>query len=176
MHEPIWVNPPHPASIDEAELLKQCRMSKQRTGGPGGQHRNKVETAVNLIHEPTGQESHAGERRSVTENHRVALRRLRLMLAMGVRCEVPAGDCRSELWRSRCDARGRVACNPEHHDYPALLAEALDMLWACGLDPAKAALRLCCTGSQLVRLIKDHPAAMALLNNARSADGARPLK
>lgn len=176
MHEPIWVNPPHPASLDEEELLKHCKTTKQRTGGPGGQHRNKVESGVILLHEPTGIEGHAGERRSVTENHRVALRRLRLSLATHVRCPVPVGDHRSELWQRRCDRAGRVACNPEHQDYPALLAEAVDMLWACGLEPSKAALRLCCTASQLIKLVKDHPAAMVAVNEARARAGTHALR
>lgn len=172
----IWANPPHPATIDEAALLAQCERSTQRTSGPGGQHRNKVETAVNLTHEATGIEAHAGERRSVRENHPVAVRRLRLALAVRVRCAVPPGDQRSALWRGRCDREGRVACNPEHWDYPALLAEAMDNLWACDLEPRKAALRLGCTASQLVRLVKDHAPAMVALNAARMAAGARALR
>jgi len=171
-----WTNPPHPSTLDEAALLDLCERSTQRTSGPGGQHRNKVETAVFLRHESTGIEAHAGERRSVHENAPVALRRLRLALAVGVRCAVAEGDQRSALWKSRCDARGRVACNPEHWDYPALLAEAMDNLWACGLDPRPAALRLTCSASQLVRLVKDHPPALALLNAARRAEGLHALR
>ncbi len=171
-----WSNPPHPASLDDDALLAQCDLSKQRTSGPGGQHRNKVETAVNLLHEPTGVDASAGERRSVRENRPMAIRRLRLALAVVVRCPVPAGDHRSALWRSRCDAKGHVACNPEHHDFPAMLAEAMDNLWACEFEPRPAALRLSCSASQLVRLVKDHPPAMVALNAARAESGLHALR
>ncbi|MDX2132733.1 MAG: peptide chain release factor-like protein [Planctomycetota bacterium] len=172
----LWRDPPHPATLDEETLLREITMDRQRSGGPGGQHRNKVETAVVFTHPGTGIIAQAAERRSVRENRPVALRRLRLALAMGVRCPVPDGDQRSALWRSRCDRAGRIACNPQHADFPALLAEALDMAWACGLDVARAAARLACTTSQLVRLVKDHPPAFAMLNEARRARGERALK
>lgn len=172
----LWTTPPHPATLGDDALLSQCDISKQRTSGPGGQHRNKVETAVNLLHEPTGVEASAGERRSVRENRPMAVRRLRLALAVVVRCPVHEGDQRSTLWRGRCDAKGHIACNPEHHDYPAMLAEAMDNLWSCELDPKRAAMRLGCSTSQLVRLVKDHPPAMVALNAARAAADLHALR
>jgi hypothetical protein len=166
----------HPARLAEPDLLKQCVLGKSRGSGPGGQHRNKVETLVHITHTPSGVEAHAGERRSAVDNRRVAIRRLRLALAVKVRTAVPAGDVRSDLWRSRCSGSGRIACNPEHEDFPAMLAEALDMLAACDFDASKAAIRLCCSTSQLVKFLKDHPPAFAELNQQRSARGQHPLK
>lgn len=165
----------HPARLDEHALLRHCEIGKGRSSGPGGQHRNKVETLVILTHRPTGIRAHAGERRSAEENRRVALFRLRLALAVGVREPVPIGDQRSELWRSRCTG-GRIACNPDHRDYPSLLAEALDMIEACGLDPKNAALRLECTASQLVKLVKEHPPAFTAWNARRRERGDRVLR
>jgi hypothetical protein len=167
---------PHPASLPDPVLLGQCDLARGRAGGPGGQHRNKVETKVTLTHTPTGIQAQASERRSAMENQKVALRRLRLALAAGVRRSVPAGDQRSDLWRSRCTPDGKLAINPRHPDYPALLAEALDMIEASALDLPKAALRLCCTPSQLLKLVKDHPPAFEALNKQRAARRRRPLK
>jgi hypothetical protein len=172
---PILVQPPHPASLDSQALLAQCVFRKGRSSGPGGQHRNKVETLVELLHEPTGVEAHAGERRSATENHRVATSRLRLALATRARASVPTGDCRSPLWRSRCKG-GRIVVSTSHEDFPAILAEALDVLWACDLDPKSAAARLCCTMSQLVKLLKDHAPAWVWVNAHRAALGLYALK
>lgn len=174
-HEPLFVEPPHPASFEDAALLEQCELGRGRTRGPGGQHRNKVESAVYLTHISTGVESQGSERRSAHENQRVALFRLRLSLAVRVRTPIPAGEIRSALWLSRCSADGRIACNPEHHDYPTLLAQALDVLWACRLDPRTAGLRLACSSSQLIKLIKDHPAAFVRVNEARHAAALHPL-
>jgi len=176
--EPLWVEKPHPATLDGEELLGQCEMTKGRTKGPGGQHRNKVETRVTLDHTPTGLQAHAGERRSVVDNKRVALFGLRLALAVGVRTAVPQGEVRSALWLRRCPegGGGAIVCSPEHHDYPAMLAEALDVLWAAGLDLRPAAARLMCSSSQLLKLIKEHPAAMARVNQAREAAGLHALR
>jgi protein subunit release factor B len=38
----------------DAELLHQCREERYKSSGPGGQHRNKVETAVRLHHTASG--------------------------------------------------------------------------------------------------------------------------
>lgn len=166
---------PHPATLADDELLALCELGRGRTSGPGGQHRNKVETLVILTHRDTGVVGRAGERRSAEENKRVALRRLRLELATRVRVPVPAGEIRSELWLERC-RNGRISCNPKHRDYPSLLAEALDAVAACGLDAKRAATRLDCTQSQLVKLVKEHPPAFATLNAARRERGMHEFR
>lgn len=165
----------HPAALADSDVLKHCRLTRGRASGPGGQHRNNVQTKVTYTHEPSGIQAHAAERRSPAANARVALFRLRLALAVGVRAAVPAGDARSELWRSRCSPDGRISCNPAHPDFPALLAEALDMLHACRADHAKAAIRLCCTPSQLVKLLARHPPALVLANRWRDEHSLHPL-
>jgi len=172
--------PAHPAALAEGELLKLCDLGRGRSGGPGGQHRNKVQTLVVLTHRASGISAQAGERRSAQENHRVALRRLRLALATHVRAPVPLGECRTPLWLSRTDKRagspGRIACSPAHADYPSMLAEAMDVLDAAGWDLEPASLRLVVHKTQLVRLIADHPPAFAEMNRQREARGLRPLK
>jgi len=174
----------HPAALSDEQLLAQCDFSQGRASGPGGQHRNKVETKVTLLHRPTGISAQASERRSMIENKRMALRRLRLRLAVEHRCPVPPGEIGSALWKSRRQvgrdaqgrASGRIVCNPDHHDYPALLAEALDVIDAAGGDIHKAATRLEVTASQLVKLIKDHPPALVKMNMERAARGEHPLR
>lgn len=46
-------------------------------GGPGGQHRNKTETGVRLLHRPSGVRVAAGERRSRAQNLPHAFARLK---------------------------------------------------------------------------------------------------
>ena len=164
---------PHPAALDDATLLAQSRAERTRGGGPGGQHRNKTATAVRLTHQPTGLAAQAGERRSQAENQRKALRRLRLKLALHVRHHVTGEP--SALWRGRSRA-GKLAINPDHADFPALLAEALDWIAATRGDVRQAATALGVSTSQLVALVRHEPAALEQVNATRQARGQRTLK
>ena len=59
------------------DLARDCALSFHRASGPGGQHRNKTETAVRVTHLPTGIVAAAAEERSQSRNREVALERLR---------------------------------------------------------------------------------------------------
>ena len=163
----------HPACLPIAKLLAQCDVRHERRSGPGGQHRNKVSTAIVLAHRPTGIRAEASERRSQADNRRVALRRLRVRLALEFRSPQPSASP-SELWQSRV-AAGRIAVNPQHDDFPALLAEALDALAAAEYDLTPAADKLRVTATQLQRFLKLEPPAWSLLNAARRDRGLRTL-
>jgi protein subunit release factor A len=58
-------------------LSKQVLVETYRSRGPGGQRKNKTETAVRLKHLPTGITVSATEQRSQSQNLRVAFERLR---------------------------------------------------------------------------------------------------
>lgn len=164
----------HPAALPVAELLKQCDSRRTRRSGPGGQHRNKVETAAIITHRPTGVSAEANERRSLAENQEQATFRLRVSLAIQHRGAVSANYEPSDLWRSRC-RDGKLVINPEHGDFPSLLAEALDIIAAWEMDVKAAAEGLGCTTSQLVKLLQHEPRAMALVNRERENRGLRRL-
>ncbi len=163
----------HPAALSDEDLLAQCDISFTRRGGPGGQHRNKVETAVVLLHKATGVTAEAHERRSQADNKREAIHRLRLRLAVDVR-GTETDVLPSALWQER--VRGeRIAISGEHADLPILIAEALDVLNAHQFVTNHAAETLGITTSQLVKLLKLYPPALAQLNEARRRSGKRPL-
>lgn len=173
----------HPAALPVEELLKEVEFRTTRGPGPGGQHRNKSDTMVRLTHQPTGIGAQAGERRSLDLNRAEALFRLRMELALKIRRPLPGGRSDplgiyepSELWRSRVGRSRRIVVSGRHDDFPALLAEALDLLQHCDDDVARAARILGVTTTQLVKFLGVEPAALAALNHRRKERGERPLR
>ena len=158
----------HPAQISIEELLANCQTQRTRRSGPGGQHRNKVETAVVIEHRPTGMRAEANERRSQEQNRQVAIHRLRTKLAVEIRT-VPA-DSPTSLWKSRIEGQ-RLKVSGSNADFPALLAEALDQIAAADFDVAVMADKLQVSTSQLVKLLKIEPTALAWVNSMRASRG-----
>jgi protein subunit release factor B len=70
-------------AIPEAllRLLWECDVETYRASGPGGQHRNKTESAVRMTHRPTGIVRVATEHRSQLRNRELALERIARALA-----------------------------------------------------------------------------------------------
>lgn len=65
----------------DEELLRECEVETFRSGGPGGQHVNKVETGVRLRHRPSGVTVSCREERSQHRNKMSCVRRLREKIA-----------------------------------------------------------------------------------------------
>ena len=164
----------HPAAIPVEQLLAECEVRRGRRRGPGGQHRNKVETAIVVTHQPTGVKGEASERRSQAQNRQAAVFRLRVNLALNVRTPRPEDATPSELWKTRC-VGGRISVSPIHEDFPVLLAEALDVLAASEMDIRLAAETLAVTASQLTKFLKIEPDALAQVNEHRRKAGLHVL-
>ncbi|MDA7950212.1 MAG: peptide chain release factor-like protein [Pirellulaceae bacterium] len=158
---------PHPASLIEEELLKSCQVLRSRTKGPGGQHRNKVETGITITHD-TGILGQAGERRQQEQNRKVALFRLRVNLALGLR--LPRHECPSSLLSSRIQ-KGKIVVSSSSNEYPAILAEVLDALFELHYEVKPLAQILGTTTSQLIKFLKKEPRAILLLNEKREQKG-----
>lgn len=172
----IYVDGPHPATLEEKLFLAQCEISTGRTGGPGGQHRNKVDTGVRMVHKASGIEVRATERREQRVNRSRAIFRLRLKLATRVRTATSRDRHKpSTLWAERRQGN-KLPVNPSHKDYPGLLAEALDVIVARRYDVAGAAGVLGVSMSQLTRLVRHEKQAFAALNRGRESTGLHPLR
>lgn len=74
---------------DRESLERDCDMTFFIATGPGGQHRNKVESGVRLVHRPTGLMVTATERRSQHANREVAYERMAAKLEELQRVEIP---------------------------------------------------------------------------------------
>lgn len=160
-------------NLDDAALLAQCEQHIHRTGGPGGQHRNKVATAIRLVHKPSGIVVTAGETRSQQENRAAALRRLREAIAVQVR--LPPGES-LRLPESVQVRQGRLRVSEQNDAYPIVLALALDALNAHQGRPSDAAPRLGVTASSLTKFVAGNPRAWAELQSIRAAAGLSRLR
>jgi ribosome-associated protein len=64
-------------ALSDDGLLAACEETFFVASGPGGQHRNKTESGVRLVHAPTAVTVTATERRSQAQNRGAALERMR---------------------------------------------------------------------------------------------------
>jgi hypothetical protein len=175
---------PHPAVIPPDDLLKECRLTSHRRGGPGGQHRNKVSSAVMLLHEPTRISAEASERRDQSQNRRVAIERLRVRLAILLRTERDNECANNELRDAdgleqslRMRYRGRpLKISESNVDRAAVLALLMDDLHRAGGQPSLVAVLWEVSTSSLVQFVATQPAAFQLVNQWREHHGRPPLR
>jgi protein subunit release factor B len=104
-------------------LLDECDVETYRASGPGGQHRNRRDSAVRLRHRPTGLVVSASERRSQYQNKVEALARLSAKLAARRRRRKPrvatkptaaARKRRLEDKKRQSRLKARRSAKPDH--------------------------------------------------------------
>lgn len=164
---------PHPAQLSVEDLLAECEINRTLGQGSGEQHCDKVETAIVIVHKPTGVRGEACEERSQRLNRQMAILRLRINLALKVRTEIPSEP--SFLWRRRVTNR-RISVSAKHRDFPALLAEVLDSLDSHGYSMPLIVARFGVKISQIVKFLKLEPAALDLVNCERENRGKSLLR
>lgn len=176
----IWnpPNAPHPATLELEALMRDCRLTQTRRGGPGGQHRNKTSTAIVVEHLPTGIRGEAGERRSQVENRVMATKRLRENLAVHVRCKTAQGSAREAeaSLRVKYSTGSRLAISSKNWDYPGVIAVILDDIEKNQGSVKEVAEQWSTSASQIVRILKQLPAAFLTANAIREAYGLSQLR
>lgn len=159
---------------DEA-LLAECEVDTYRASGPGGQKRNKTESAVRLRHRPSGISVIAEESRSQAENRARALRRLRKALALRVRRAVLDAAV-PEAVRLCLGRDGRLRVGQRDARYLSAAAAVLDVLVAAEGSVSGCAGRLGLTTGNLSSFLTADVELLAEANRIRADFGLRPLR
>lgn len=159
--------------FDDRRLLAECEVQRHRSGGPGGQHRNKVASAIRLCHKPSGLVAVAHESRLQQENQRRALRRLRHAIALVAR--IPLAE--PVVWPERVQvSHGQIRVREDNPAFPEALALVLDALSEHGGRVSEAARALGLTTSSLTKFLKAHPKVWREAGRIRSEAGLPPLR
>ena len=151
-------------ALPDEQLLRLCRVERCRGTGPGGQKRNKTESAVTVTHPESGISGSSDETRSQHSNLRLAVRHLRHALALNWRAPPPA------IWKFPAIPGAR---DPQ---YPQWLAAVLDVLEAHGGRLSEAAAVCGLSTGRLGRGLAGDPALWQHVNRRRRELGLPPLR
>jgi peptide chain release factor-like protein len=166
-------------------LIAQCEVDRYRASGPGGQHRNKTESAVRLRHKPSGVTAIGEDSRSQAENKLHAVRRLRAAIALDVREPItPDGPGGLDHYvpsprLAALVAGGTAPLGAKTRltgEFWAAIAELLDLLVAGGLEIGATAQRLGITTGALSKLLLHDDHIARAVNDLRRGRQMRPLR
>ena len=161
--------------LSDAALLAECEVDTYRGPGPGGQKRNKTESAVRLRHRLSGLIVIAEESRSQAENRVRALKRLRRAMALRLRSPVEAQGV--PLAIAACiDNAGRLRVGRRDGRYLPAAASLLDLLLAMQGKVADVARRLGITTGNLSSFLTADADLLAEANRIRASFGLKPLR
>jgi hypothetical protein len=162
--------------LTDEQLVAQCIVEKYRSGGPGGQHRNKTDSAIRLTHRPTSVVVTATERRSQHENRRHAITRLRRAIAVQVREAVaPDAPPPAALRKAMADP-GWPRLSQKPDAYLVAAAQVLDFLEAGDGKVSDVAARLGVSTASLVKFLSLDDDLWEMANRLRRRFGQTPLR
>jgi len=162
-------------ALSDEGLQRQCRFETLRVSGPGGQNRNRRDTAVRLTHEPTGLIAQASERRSQHQNREEALDRLRATIALEVRRPIELeGYVPPEALQAILRRRNRIG--RQHRDYWPGVQALLDLFVAMDGSVSGTAARAGLSTGALSRLLLTDPRLVRTVNGWRESHGMRALR
>lgn len=165
--------------VSDDALIAQCEVDRYRASGPGGQHRNKTESAVRLRHKLTGVSAIGEDSRSQAENKIHAVRRLRSAIALEIREPVGLEHYAPSRRLASMTAAGTAPLGAKTKltgEYWASMAELLDLLVAGDLEIGTTAQRLGITTGALSKLLLHDELVGRTVNDLRRAKGMRPLR
>jgi hypothetical protein len=164
-----------PRFLSDEQLLRQCREDRFRSGGPGGQKRQKTSNGVRLVHSPTGLSANSTEWRTLTENRLYALRRLRLKFATDLREPVDLAKFEVPDWFLSVRRDNRIEASHRHPFYAATGGLILDLLAALAGNPAAVAVNLGVSTTAVVKFLENEPVFWTAANQTRAGLGMPAL-
>jgi hypothetical protein len=157
------------------QLIAQCEVDRYRASGPGGQHRNKTDSAVRLRHKLLGVTAIGEDSRSQSENKHHAVRRLRSAIALEVR--EPMREPSPRLVALVAGGTAPLGAKTRQTgEYWAAMAELLDLLVAENVEIGTTAQRLGITTGAMSKLLLHDEQVGRAVNDLRRARGMRPLR
>lgn len=163
-------------ALSDTALMAAAMMDRYRASGPGGQKRNKTESAVRLRHVASGISAHSSDSRSQHENRAKALDRLRENLAFDLRIEVDAGAPGAAAVALATRPGKTTARERLTPGYLIAMAQVLDLLAACEASIGDAARALGVTTGALAKLLTQDERALRRANEMRAKQGLKPLR
>lgn len=171
-------------ALDDPHLLAQCDVHTYKSSGPGGQHRNKVSSAVRLMHRPTHISAHGDDSRSQHQNKQLAIKRLRMNIACQVRrvidkpaIQIPgvAGECIFMPRGRGPDAPARLEIGVRDHRFWQVAAFVLDVLEAHEGRLSDAAAAIGITTGNFSSLLESERHLLAAAQQIRKRYNLKPL-
>lgn len=160
-------------TLSDADLLAQCEADHYRASGPGGQKRNKTDSAVRLRHLPTGLIVTATESRRRLENQLRAVRRLREALCYRLRRPVDSAHA-SEAVTLLFDVKRSLS--PRDPNFLEAMALLLDLLEADQGRIGDVAKRLDRTTAAVARALESTDESWQAAQEIRAKHGLPALK
>ena len=161
--------------LSEDELLRHCKFEAYKSGGPGGQKRNKTSSGVRWTHLTTGIQAHSNDFRLQSENRVRALHRLRFKLATDLRTPIDARGYEPPAWFSAARIDGTLTTNTKNPMYARLAAHVLDVFDAAGGRLADAAAMLGVSNSNLAHFLQGEHTVLAAASRIRAANNLPSL-
>ena len=167
-------------ALSDEKLLAQCEIHIYRASGPGGQHRNKVSSAVRLKHKPTDITAQGEGSRSQHTNKRAALAILRMKFACQLRDPVTSHDQKPPEEVSECmvtsrDGLSRLVLGKKNSRLWSVIAYLLDLLEYFEGQVSQAAAHLGVPTSNFIKILKIDRHGFTAAQNIRKAHNQKPL-
>jgi RF-1 domain len=147
---------------DDDKMICNCRFEPFKASGTGGQKRNKTSSAVRLTHLPTAIVVTDCSGRSQHKNRHSAIKKLRMQLALELRCKPVVPE--------------QLDISLKNPAYAVFVAQIIDIFYSFDYELKKTAEFICISSSKLVKIIQRDPQLWQYINQCRQAKELPLLK